>query len=86
VEIGRCLEAAKAARLSRRQTLLKLAQEVVGVYVPQFYEQLEVRRAGGRRGGGVAEIGQLLGAAPPLPLSYPLHLVPAVQGLPRVHP
>ncbi|HHP7243389.1 MAG TPA: TIGR03960 family B12-binding radical SAM protein, partial [Elainellaceae cyanobacterium] len=36
-EIGLVLEEAKAARLSREETLLDLAQ-VPGVYVPQFYD------------------------------------------------
>lgn len=38
-EIGACLQAAAALRLSRRGTLLRLAQQVKGVYVPQFYQQ-----------------------------------------------
>ena len=37
-EIGRCIAEAQRMRLSRRGTLLKLAREVRGVYVPQFYE------------------------------------------------
>ena len=37
-EIGACLQAAKAAGCSRRETLLRLATSVRGVYVPMFYE------------------------------------------------
>ena len=37
-EIGRCIADAQRAGLSRRGTLLKLAREVRGVYVPQFYD------------------------------------------------
>lgn len=37
-EIGACVAAAQRQGLSRRGTLLKLAREVEGVYVPQFYD------------------------------------------------
>ena len=37
-EIGRCIADAQRRGLSRRGTLLQLAREVRGVYVPQFYD------------------------------------------------
>lgn len=37
--------------LDRRSSLLRLAQQVEGVYVPQFYEAPPVRGAQGARGG-----------------------------------
>lgn len=39
-EIGRCLERCKAEGLDRETTLFRLATEVKGVYVPQFYQPL----------------------------------------------
>ncbi len=41
MEIGQCLRACKAARLSRVETLFRLATQVEGVYVPQFYQAPE---------------------------------------------
>mmetsp|Transcript_7023 Transcript_7023/g.19819 ORF Transcript_7023/g.19819 Transcript_7023/m.19819 type:complete len:857 (-) Transcript_7023:56-2626(-) len=41
VEVGQCLQTCQADRLSRRGTMLRLAKEVKGVYVPQLYERLE---------------------------------------------
>ena len=41
VEIGQCLQQSRAAGLDREATLLRLGTSVPGVYVPQFYEQLE---------------------------------------------
>ncbi|GIL66252.1 hypothetical protein Vafri_19868 [Volvox africanus] len=38
VEIGQCLKRCIADGLDRRSTLLRLATQVEGVYVPQFYE------------------------------------------------
>ncbi|PNW78808.1 hypothetical protein CHLRE_09g390801v5 [Chlamydomonas reinhardtii] len=38
VEIGQCLKTCVADGLDRRSSLLRLAQQVEGVYVPQFYE------------------------------------------------
>ncbi|WP_033374556.1 TIGR03960 family B12-binding radical SAM protein [Spirulina subsalsa] len=40
-EIGQALDEGKAAGLSREALLLKLAQEVKGVYVPHFYDMAE---------------------------------------------
>jgi len=41
VEVGQCLETCCAEALSRRESLLRLARTVPGVYVPQFYEAFE---------------------------------------------
>ncbi|KAG2437314.1 hypothetical protein HXX76_005971 [Chlamydomonas incerta] len=38
VEIGQCLKSCVADGLDRRSSLLRLATQVEGVYVPQFYE------------------------------------------------
>lgn len=38
VEIGECLKKCKNDRLDREETLYRLSTEVVGVYVPQFYD------------------------------------------------
>ena len=49
-EIGLVVEDGKDAGLSRRDLLLDLAQ-VPGIYVPQFYEMLALRRSEERRVG-----------------------------------
>lgn len=38
VEIGQCLRRCRADGLDRESTLHRLATEVEGVYVPQFYQ------------------------------------------------
>lgn len=38
VEIGRCLKSCRRDQLDREDTLYRLATEVKGVYVPQFYD------------------------------------------------
>ena len=42
VEIGGCLKQCRRERLTRRETLYRLATTVVGVYVPQFYDTVRV--------------------------------------------
>ena len=37
-EIGECLKKCKREKLNREETLFRLATEVVGVYVPRFYD------------------------------------------------
>lgn len=37
-EIGECLKKCKKDKLNREETLFRLATEVVGVYVPRFYD------------------------------------------------
>jgi len=39
IEVGQCLQRCRREQLDRTETLFRLATEVVGVYVPQFYEE-----------------------------------------------
>lgn len=56
VEIGQCLRRCRADRLDREATLHRLATEVEGVYVPQFYQPPDgCGGAGGTCGIGVRD-------------------------------
>ncbi len=74
-EVGLVMEEAKAAGLSRSETLLELAQ-VPGVYVPKFYDMAEDGSVHPNRSDVVAR--PMRRNASPMP-SYAIGLVPYIQ-------
>lgn len=76
-EIGEVLKVAKLAGKSRRETLLALANEVDGVYVPEFYD-MDVKTGAVKPNRSDVSPRALRRVATPMP-EYSIGLVPLVE-------